>query len=416
MMPFDLSRWFRRRMLPLVIAVSLTMLAGAPLSYHLAKGRELFNEARGDAGRVAVVLRGEIEQRPLLWRYDMPKLAERLSEEGLLGAARLVIRDGDGADVPIDLRGLPGRRPEAQAPIVWGRAEVYAGGERAASVWVAVDATPLWRGTGWLAAAFALLAAALGAVLYLLPTRAITAAERRIAALLAHLAVTLQEEDRRRIARDLHDGAGQALTAARLRLMAIEKRLPPEPATGAGAGGGDGPGGGAPGGAAAMGAALREVGRLLDEATGEVRRSAYALTPPALSELGLSGALGRHCDAFAAATGLEVRCVVDEALGGLPAPVETACYRIVQEALSNCVRHAGARRAQVELQRQGGELRLTIQDDGGSAAAQRRASGVEAGEGLGLLGIRERAQLLGGAAEITAPPGQGLRIEVRLPT
>ncbi|MFO0573854.1 MAG: sensor histidine kinase [Polyangia bacterium] len=376
MIPFDLTRWFRARMLPLVAAVGLVVQIATPLAYYLTKRHELWQEARAEAARAAVVLHSEIDQRPVLWRYNAPKLLERLAAEGLLGGRLLEIRASDGQAVPLEPAPRP-RRP------LWGRADVLIGGVRAASVWVAIDTAPLLGATAGLAAGFLGLALLLSAVLYLMPMRAIATAQRRIQVLLGELALTLQEADRRRIATDLHDGAGQALTAARLRLLALGR------------------------GPAPTEAALHEITRLLDEAIDEVRRSVYTLAPPALSEHGLGGALSRHCEAFASASGLEVLCEI-EALPTLRPSTETACYRIVQEALTNVARHANAQRAWVQLRFAEETLFLSIYDDG-------KSPGEKPSEGLGLLGIRERARLLGGRADITAQPGQGMRVEVQLP-
>jgi signal transduction histidine kinase len=425
MIPFDLTRWFRRRMLPLVAFVGVVVFVAAPLAYVLNKRHELWQEARAEATRAALVLHAEIDQRPQLWRYNAPKLLERLAAEGLLGGRLLEIRTSDGEAVPLESVAAP-RRP------IWGRADVLIGDARAASVWVALDAAPLVSATAGLAAAFAGLALILCAILYLMPMRAIATAQRRIQALLGELALTLQEEDRRRIARDLHDGAGQALTAARLRLLALARgaraqRVEPTAEPTADPSGPSDPSGQS-GKRAEPGsppktepktqienerskgeAALADISQLLDEAIEEVRRSVYTLAPPALGELGLGGALQRHCEAFAGATGLSVLCEIED-LPPLRPGVETACYRIVQEALTNTARHANARRAWVQLRVETGTLCLSVYDDGEAspnAAAPR--------EGIGLLGIRERARLLGGNADITVAPDHGLRIEVRLP-
>lgn len=413
MIPFDLTRWFRRRMLPLVAFVGVVVFVAAPLAYFLNKRHELWQEARAEATRAALVLHAEIDRRPQLWRYNAPKLLERLAAEGLLGGRLLEIRTSDGEAVPLESVPAP-RRP------IWGRADVLIGGARAASVWVALDAAPLIRATAGLAAAFAGLALILCAILYLMPMRAIATAQRRIQALLGELALTLQEEDRRRIARDLHDGAGQALTAARLRLLALargarahsekqtEKKTPDageKKAADPGPGPSDDAKSETNGGKGE--AALADISQLLDEAIDEVRRSVYTLAPPALGELGLGGALQRHCEAFAGATGLSVLCEIED-LPSLRPGVETACYRIVQEALTNTARHANARRAWVQLRVETGTLCLSVYDDG-------EAPATAPNEGIGLLGIRERARLLGGHADITVAPDHGLRIEVRLP-
>ncbi len=375
MTPLHLTSWFRPRMLAPVLASATLMATAAPTAFYVRERWDLVQGARARARRVAGALRAEIGERPLLWRYDAPKLGERLGAEGLDRGALCVL---DGRGVPVEVPG-----GAAPARPLWGRVELRVDGRLEATVWAAEDQGPLLDDTALLAGLSALLAALLGAVLYLLPVRAIALAERRISLLLGRLALTLQEEDRRRIARDLHDGAGQAITAARLELLALRaKGLDPE--------------------------AAGRIARHLDEALAEVRRSTTALAPPALAELGLTGALGRHCETFGDAAGIEVECRVAEDLPPLDAEVETACYRIAQEALTNTARHAGATRAWVHLSARAGQLHLEIGDDGAGLDEER------AGGGSGMRGIRERAQLLGGTV-VVENGGRGLRIAVALP-
>lgn len=362
-------------MVPLVLGASAVGAIASPAVYYLQKRHELVTSARAEAERVAVLLQDVVLQRPLVWRYDTSKIAERLVSEGLGRQRVLVVHDAGGERLPLGEQGGAGR-------VLWGRAEVRVAGRLQGTVWIGVPERPLLLGTATLGAASALLSVLLGVLLYLLPTRAIAAAERRIAALMAQLALTLREEERGRIARDLHDGAGQALTAARLHLAALRKSAPPEAA-----------------------GRVAAVAGHIDEAMEEIRRSTAALRPPALAELGLRGAIERHGEAVAAAAGLEVSMRID-----LPvireAHVETALYRIVQEALTNVARHAGASRVEVALRGEGGALRLSVADDGRGGAGQ--------GRGGGLASIEERARLLGGEVRFI-DEGSGFRVEVDVP-
>lgn len=382
MTPLRLTTWFRRRMLPLVIATAIPVAAAAPIAFHVQKRLELLHTARGDAARLAAVVAREIAERPRLWRYDATKLGERLAAEGL-DRNPLRVRE-EGRDVQVE-RMHPETQP--QRPL-WGSAPVVLAGDpdsrEVARVWVAVEAAPLWTGTALLAALFLLLAIGLGTVLYLLPVRAIAGAERRTHLLLGRLALTLQEEDRRRIARDLHDGAGQALTAARLELLAL------------GARGGDD-----------IAPTVRRIAAQLDEALDEVRRSSAALGPPALQELGFARAVERRCEAFADAASLPVACTI-EALPPVAPEVELAGYRIVQEALTNIARHAAATQASVRIFARAERLCLEVRDDG---------KGLAPGlvRGRGLAGIRERAELLGGVFHVGEAAGGGVLLSVELP-
>ena len=136
MIPFQLTSWFRARMLPLVIVAALVVQVSAPLSYYLTKRHELWRDARADATLAALILHAEIDQRPTLWRYNAPKLLERLAAEGLTSTHALEIRTQSGQLVPLEPLRLPPRP-------LWGSAEVWIRGEIAATVWVAVDTSPL---------------------------------------------------------------------------------------------------------------------------------------------------------------------------------------------------------------------------------------------------------------------------------
>ncbi len=378
-------------MIPLVVFSLLVVASAAPAAFYVQKRHELLSRARGDAERVAVALRGEIESGPLLWRYQSVKFSERLAAEGLSQAAALVVRDAAGVAVPIEGTSAFGG---ARRGLLFGRAEVLISGRRLATVWVGVDTTSLWVGTLTLGGVFLLISVLLSMVLYVVPMRAVAGAEARVAALMARLALTLKEEERRRIARDLHDGAGQAITAARLRLLALRRTAGDDEA-------------------------IAAIAGHLDEALEEVRRSTQILAPPALTELGLFGALSRHCDGFSRAAGLQVTCEAADGLRPVPPAIETASYRIIQEALTNIVRHAGATRARVRLSTSASALRLEVSDDGvGLAGGERNGRGSKeapsGGDGRGLRGIKERAELLGGQVRFLRGPGTQIVVEFPL--
>jgi signal transduction histidine kinase len=365
----DLARPFARRLIPLVLISSLLIAGAVPLAFHLEGRRELTTGARAAAGQVARVVELAMSARPLLWRYDAAKLAEQLQVAGLGNLDGLEVQDAAGRRVA--LGSLP------SGPVVWGRADVVVERQRLASVWVANRLGPLWASSGLVALLCALLALVLGGALYLYPMHTVTRAETRIAALLAERRVALQEEERRRIARDLHDGAGQAITAARLQLLALRQQ-------------------GLPASAAAA------VERHLDEALEEVRRSTSALLPAPLAELGLLGALERHCATYSQATGVEIALEAPSFFPELSATLQTAVYRIAQEALHNTVRHASASRAVVRLHADTRTLELEVDDDGRGF-----------GEAASCQSIRERVAGLGGA--VTWPEVGSARLRITLP-
>jgi signal transduction histidine kinase len=369
MIPVALTRPFARRLLPLVLVASGLFAVVVPLAHHLDGRSRLVQSARERGERIAHVLAEAVRDRPLLWRYDAAKLSSRLQLDGLLGTP-IVVRDRANRPVPV---GGP-----ATSPLAWARVPVEVDGVPVAMVWAGAPLGPLWQETLRLFAGCLLLASILGASLFLFPVRTVARAEERIAALLAERRVALQDEERRRIARELHDGAGQALTAARLQLLALRKR-----------------------GLAVEDAA--QVEHHLDEALEEVRRSTSALLPAPLAALGLVGALRKHCASYARATGIDISLEVPDQLPELPAPMAAGLYRIVQEALHNTVRHAGAGRASVRVSRSTNALALEFDDDGRGFPDQASSQS-----------IRERVAGLGGAVDWPEPGRAHLRVHIPL--
>ncbi len=199
-----------------------------------------------------------------------------------------------------------------------------------------------------------------------------------------------QETERRRVARDLHDGVGQLLISARYRLHALVLALPEArqpPAT--------------------------TAQELIGCALNEVRRISHGLRPSALDDLGLSPALQALGADFRVRTriGLTLRCSGGD--GRLPANIEEVIYRIVQEALTNIERHAAARQVALQVTRSSRGARVSIRDDGRGFAATKRSRGHA--RGLGLLHMRERAELAGGTFALTAGRGRGTAIVAEFP-
>jgi signal transduction histidine kinase len=200
--------------------------------------------------------------------------------------------------------------------------------------------------------------------------------------------VGAQELERARLARELHDETGQALTSILLGLRAVDEAPTRKEAR-------------------AASARLRE---LVVATLQDVRRLAVELRPQALDDFGLVPALERLTDEFAASTGLTVQ--LQAALGEvrLPAEVETALYRLVQEALTNVAKHAQASRISIVLTRKDGSVAAVIEDDGRGFSAAGGGS-----EGLGLVGMKERVGLLDGRFEIESTEGAGTTIAVEVP-
>lgn len=205
-------------------------------------------------------------------------------------------------------------------------------------------------------------------------------------------AVTAQEQERERISRELHDETGQALTALLVQLKVLE-RLRDEQAI------------------LAHAETLRQ---LVLGTLEEVRRLARDLRPGMLDELGLVPTLEWHIRGFARNAGLPVDFEARVSDGfRLPVHTELALYRVVQEALTNIVRHADATSACVRLDESAGLLRLTVTDDGRGFDVAAAMNAEE--RGVGLLGIQERVELIGGVLALDSSPGYGARLSVEVP-
>jgi signal transduction histidine kinase len=198
--------------------------------------------------------------------------------------------------------------------------------------------------------------------------------------------VQAQELERTRLARELHDETGQALTSILLGLKPLEDLVD-----------------------AAARPAVGEVRALVVSTLQDVRRLAVELRPSALDDLGLVPALRRLAQTVAE-TGLQVDLEAHIGDERLPEPVETALYRIVQEAVTNVAKHAGAEHLSITLMRKNGSVVAIVEDDGKGFDPERARS-----DGLGLVGMRERLALVGGTLRIEAAAGAGTTIAAEVP-
>jgi two-component system sensor histidine kinase UhpB len=200
------------------------------------------------------------------------------------------------------------------------------------------------------------------------------------------LVMRAQEEERGRLARDLHDEVNQSLTAILLRLEALGQSAP-----------------------AAVAAEVSELKLLVNQAMEELLRLARQLRPSALDDHGLESAIVSQVRRFASQTGIDA----DVRTAGEPLALEPdqeiAAYRFTQEALSNVAQHAGARHVEVELSSNGNALELTVRDDGRGFEPDAEQRGV------GLLGIAERARLVGARFEVDSRPGGGTALTLQVP-
>jgi signal transduction histidine kinase len=195
--------------------------------------------------------------------------------------------------------------------------------------------------------------------------------------------VEAADEARRRIERDLHDGAQQRLVAAALELTLLEQRLDRDPA--------------------AARSVLVRAREHLDHGLGELRDLARGIHPAVLTERGLEAAVVALVQRAPVPVDLEI-----EVRERLDAGIEAAAYFVVSEALTNVAKYAEAETVSVDVRSAGGSLLLTIADDG--------IGGAELGRGSGLRGLVDRVQAVGGTLDVRSPPGRGTRLSIQLPT
>jgi signal transduction histidine kinase len=200
--------------------------------------------------------------------------------------------------------------------------------------------------------------------------------------------LSAQEDERRRLARELHDETGQALTSILLGLRGLEEAKDPE----------------------ALRANVAEVRDLVRSTLQDVRRLAVELRPKALDDFGLVAAVERLTESFAEQTGIAVEFVPNVPDRRLPPEVETALYRIVQESLTNVVKHARAGHVSIVLTQKDGSVSVVVEDDGVGFEPSRARDG-----GLGLVGMRERVGLIGGRVAVESRPGAGTTFVAEVP-
>jgi len=209
--------------------------------------------------------------------------------------------------------------------------------------------------------------------------------------------ITAQEEERRRVAHDVHDGLAQTAAAAHQHLQVFARHNPPDSASGQ--------------------EDLDEALELVRDVVGEAREVIHDLRPTVLDDFGLAAAVRLQVQTLQS-EGLEVG--LEEALGDerLPPELETTLFRISQEALTNVRKHARASTAHVVLERSGRAVRLMVRDKGRGFRPDEATRSNGSGERVGLSGMRERLSLLGGRFELQSEPGSGTTVtaEVDLPT
>ena len=212
---------------------------------------------------------------------------------------------------------------------------------------------------------------------------------------LSERAINAQEDERREIALTLHDDTGQILSMLIINLERLESQLPAE--------------------AAALKTKLAAASDLARQSLTSLRKIVYGLRPTILDDLGLVPAIHWVARTYLEETGIHTSVNASDELEPLSPQATSTLFRICQEAVNNILRHSQAHNARISLDQQDREIRLQIEDDGvGFDVAQASEQAVSL-QRLGLLGIQERAQLVGGRVNLDSTPGKGTRLTVFVP-
>ncbi len=249
--------------------------------------------------------------------------------------------------------------------------------------------TPTYYQTTWFPGLVAGLLFAIVWAAYRIRLYVVQRHEREITALNERL-MKAQEQERIRIAGELHDGVMQEMLAVTMMLGTAKRRIPDE---------------------SDARATIDKIQEKMIRVGTDIRQLSHDLHPPALQDAGLPGAVRIYCEQFSESSGIPVACDADDAVRELSRGAALALFRIVQEALGNAAKHARARHITVHLGRADGLVSLTVSDDGIGFDS----SGLGTSGGLGLIMMRERASQLNGKFEFESAPGRGTTIRVTIP-
>jgi signal transduction histidine kinase len=204
----------------------------------------------------------------------------------------------------------------------------------------------------------------------------------------------IQDEERRHIARELHDSAGQLLTVLAMNLSTLIRKAQAE--------------------APELAESAEEARELVHQLTSEIRTNSYLLHPPLLDEEGMRSAISWYVRGLTERSGLEIAFQISEGFGRLPREMELAIFRLVQESLTNIHRHSGSKRAMIEIVRTPEQVLLEVRDEGKGISREKLADIQLRGAGFGIRGMRERARQFNGELTIESS-GKGTLFRVTIP-
>jgi len=430
---FALRKQLNAKLFPLVILLMLLVSLSAPGAFLWLRFEELQTKAHRSAEHFSHFIHNEIREHPILWSYNTLKLLRHIRatyREDLL--QQLVLLNHKGQKLASqniqETNYFPGSAP------IWGVAKIYLDSKFMGEVWVGISTRQARKDASILLLFFMVLGGLLAWMLYRFPNDAMAKGESRILLLFERLqgaqdeltelnqnlegqvrrrtqeldlayqelqqkdlhfralssrAITFQEQERRAIARELHDSIGQSLTAIRIQLQLLESTS-----------------------ASKQHESLAKTGmQMVDQTIEEVRRAIKTLGPAILDDLGLFPALQKLCEDFDERATFTVHYEIKPIEQPLSPSLENACYRIIQESLTNILKHAQAQQVHVNVETTSKSLHFSVKDDGIGF----QADGQPPRESRGIVGMKERVELLEGNFSLDSTLGQGTIIRVTLP-
>ncbi len=423
--PFELSTTLAKRLFPLVVLVGTLVSISTPLTFFWRQMRALEQDGKQDAHRIASFLRQEASQQPALWRYNLPKVLHHIRlatpNKHLLS---VLVLDPKQRSLLHHKAPILRQDPQILSRAIWASAPLFNHARQPlGTLWIALSTEAIRQQTSILWLLFSLLGLALAILLYRWPLHttqhaedalqqsfsAIQQTQAELAQTNLHLEnlvqertqelaqayqqlqdkerthrklskhlLALQETERRAISRDLHDQAGQSLTAIRIHLQLLSNLPTPPPDL------------------------IAQTTQLVDQTIEEIRRAVRQLSPTILEDRGLLAALRTLCIDLSERLGITPHIDLPPMLPPFTPALELACYRIAQEALTNIARHAHATRFYLSLHLHTPPdlpafLQLQIADDGCGLPNKSHPHGDQQNlQGSGLQGIRERVEILDG--------------------
>ncbi|MEZ4271224.1 MAG: sensor histidine kinase [Myxococcota bacterium] len=391
---------FAKKMVPLILATGIIIATAPPIMYAVVTWGKLHNQAIIYARHVAPRVQEAILQQPILWRYNASKILQATILHQLQDdIARVDIQDCRGNSVAASEALPPVQRLiAAMSPI--GRVDVDVLGQRQAFVSIRMDPTGFWLTLLVIALMSTPLGVITGILLYILPTRVVRQQSKELFEMNRDLAqrvkegvdkvrdlskhlVQTQEDERQRIARDLHDGVGQAITGLQLELELALEQEPMRPQ-------------------------VEKAVKSCSDALQELRHVVREMRPPELESNDLPEALRAYADLFEQRTTTTTYFYCEND-APCPEQVSICLFRLLQEALTNVSRHARATEVGIRLTLKKGVAKLCVTDDGSGFDTQ------QTGRGSGLRGMHERCALLNGSLYLSSQPGEGTEVVFTLP-